>query len=99
MAYIYRRGSKWWCRVKEAGKWISCATPFSTSDPADQRKAKRFAERVQAKIQERRQDSIVVKAGPLTVKQYVTMWIQRRREADLDWKTDYGRLKHRKIKS
>jgi hypothetical protein len=94
MAYIYERGSKWWCRVKEMGKWVSYATPFSTADPVAPRKAKRFAETVQAKIEERHRGDGSIKAGPITVREYLASWIQKRRDADLDWKNDPGRLKH-----
>ena len=94
MAYIYQRGSKWWCRVKETGKWVSYATPFGTIDAGDQRKAKRFAESVQAKIEERLRGGVPVKAGPITVRQYLVIWIEKRRDADLDWKNDQGRFKH-----
>ena len=33
--------------------------------------------------------------GPLTVAQYATgTWIEKRKELDLDWRNDLGRLKH-----
>jgi hypothetical protein len=38
------------------------------------------SESVQAKIQERWQGGVAVKAGPSTTKQYVTTWIQKRCE-------------------
>jgi len=94
MAYIYKRGSKWWCRVKDAGKWVSTATPFGIDDPADKRKAKRFADSAQSKLDARRGGGAAVSSGPLTVRRYVASWVQKRREADLDWKNDQGRLKH-----
>jgi integrase len=94
MAYIYKRGSKWWCRVKDAGKWVSTATPFGIDDPADERKAKRFADSAQSKLDARRAGGAAISSGPLTVRRYAASWIQKRREADLDWKNDQGRLKH-----
>jgi hypothetical protein len=36
-----------------------------------------------------------VSGGPLTVAQYATgTWIEKRKELDLDWRNDLGRLKH-----
>lgn len=94
MAYVYQRGSKWWCRYKDAGKWVSACTPFGVGDPADKRKAKRFADAAQSKLDAHTATGAAVRPGAITVRQYIASWIQKRREADLDWKNDRGRLKH-----
>jgi hypothetical protein len=49
---------------------------------------------VQAKIEEQLRGGVPVKAGPITVRQYLAIWIEKRRDADLDWKNDQGRFKH-----
>jgi integrase len=93
-ASVYKRGYKWWARIKDAAwKWIGKPTPYTTSDPLGKRKAKRAAELAQNEVDRQRTNG-PVSIGVLTVRAYAKTWIAKRREADLDWKNDEGRLKY-----
>jgi len=94
MASVYARGGKWWCRLKdESNRWCSRPTPFRTDDPADKRKAKRYAEAAQRVIHERAASGTTAAAsGPLTFRKYIEAWLETRREAGHDWTADRGRL-------
>ncbi len=92
MAYVIKRGSKWWIRYKEAGKWQSSPTEFLVADATGKRNAKRLADSKQ-----RRVDAAAVPgaagAGPLTVKRYLReIWLPQREVEGQDWQADRGRL-------
>ena len=90
MASIYARGNQLWCRLKdESGTWISKRTPHQRGDEA---KADRYAAAAQRMLDSRRANG--ASAGPTTVRAYADTWIPKRREADLDWTNDQGRLKN-----
>ncbi len=97
MAYLIKRGNKWWCAFKRDDKWCREATPYAVNDAngkpdARMKKlAKNYADALQRGIAQRGAESLL---GPLTVKRYADAWLVRRRESDLDWKNDAGRLKH-----
>jgi integrase len=92
MAYVVKHHGRWWIRYKEGGKWKDKKTEFLLDDPNGQRKAKRYADTTQRLADARGAHAGGV--GPLTVKAYAKPWIDRRREAGLDWKNDQSRLEH-----
>jgi hypothetical protein len=78
-------------RIKEGGKWHSRATKYRVGSERD---AERYALRAQERI-DRRSAEVPASSGPLTVTQYaIGTWIEKRKELDLDWRNDLGRLKH-----
>jgi integrase len=75
MASVYLRGEKWWCRLKdETGAWISRPTEFAASD---KRKAQRYANAAQKKLDERRSGG---PGEPMTVAAYGEKWLAGREE-------------------
>ena len=108
MAYVYKRGNKWWCRIKQAGKWIGKPTPYRVDDPNGKRYAKRVADKAQDLVDRAGgRDATgdqAVPSGALTVERWAKTFITKRREtheADphqyRDWKTDEGRLNNHVI--
>jgi integrase len=92
VAYLVARGSFYWFRVKENGRWKGYRTDCRTSDPNGERNAQRIADRAQAKIDRRAASG--APAGPITLRAFAARWVVERRKADLDWKNDDSRLKH-----
>jgi integrase len=91
MSSIYPRGGRLWMRIKEGGKWHGRPTKYRVGSERD---AERYAVRAQERI-DRRSAEAPVPGGPLTVAQYaIGTWIEKRKELDLDWRNDLGRLKH-----
>lgn len=86
MSSIYARRKRLWCRVKDGQHWLSRKTPYNVGEEA---KAQRYAEAAQRRIDERGSPT-----GPMTVRRYAGEWIPKRRDADLDWKNDRGRLEN-----
>src|SRR5262245_65978302 len=85
-AVVWKRG-KWWLRVKgnkTLGKWSTHPTAEKTREDAQ-----RYADAAQSAIDKRNG-----KPGPkvLTLRDWIATWLERRREAGLDWKKDRGRL-------
>ena len=83
---LFKRG-KWWIRVrgnKVPGKWSAHPTAEKTREDA-----LRYAQAAQAAIDKRNSKLI---AGAFTLRDWVKTWLERRREAGLDWKKDRGRL-------
>jgi integrase len=95
MSYPYKRGNVWWIRTKHpiTRAWLSDKTPFKVDDPTGRLKAKRLAEKTQRDLDASASGSAPV-FGNLTVRGYAEVWIPKRRELDLDWKNDRGRLDH-----
>jgi len=99
MAYVIKRGNVWWVRYKDGGKWQSKPTEFRVNADADgkpepngHRNAKRLAKRMQERADASRATG--APSGPMTVAAYAEAWIAKRREANLDWTNDRGRLVH-----
>ncbi len=87
MGSKFKRGDKWYLSIKGAnGRWQQFATGTS-----DEREADKILADVEARAGAERD---LGSSGPMTVRSYAKGWIVRRREADLDWKNDDGRLQH-----
>lgn len=75
MASIFKKGGKWWARVKGhkvAGKWGAIPTPYK-SKPSEEDKALRFAIASQEAIDKRLAAGGF--GGPLTVGDYAERWL------------------------
>ena len=95
MAYVYARGNIWWFRVKDPAtkRWLSERTPHRVDDPNGKRKAKRAAEKTQARVNVVRATDGTAAPGPLTVREYTLgEWIAERAKSGHDWKADQGKL-------
>lgn len=88
MSSIYSRDGRLWCRLKGykvPGKWGSKRTPFVDGQEAE---ALEYAEEAQKIIDSKGQGG----PGALTVRGWAKPWLDERRDLDLDWKNDLGRL-------
>lgn len=87
MASVFLKRGKWWARIKgdkEPGKWSSVPT-----GETDREKALRYAAAAQKAIDKRRG---TVAPNELTLRDWIKVWLPRRREAGQDWRKDRGRL-------
>src|ERR1700689_2536811 len=87
---IYTRGNKLWISFKDAtGKWRDRSTGHRVGEEAAAQ-AKLDAVLAAVKAQQPK----VPGARTGSVRAYAADWIPKRREADLDWKSDESRLRH-----
>ncbi len=75
MASIFKKGAKWWCRLrglKKPDKWGNAPTPYkATQENAD--RALRYAETAQKKISAR-----ASVGGPMTIAKFAMSWLDKR---------------------
>ena len=70
MSSIYRKGAKFWMRLKDHGVWIDKPTRYK-ADEANRAHALKFAELAQKHLDQR--DHLVL--TPRTVAEYATVWL------------------------
>lgn len=90
MASVVLKRGKWWIRVKgnkTPGKWSAHPAP---ADAKTRDEAQRYADSAQAAINKRR--GIVTGPDALTLREWFKTWIEKRREAEKDWKKERGRM-------
>jgi integrase len=88
---VYTRGSKLWIRFRDAeGQWRDASTGYNVGqEELAQTMHDELVARVGAATK-------IVKHAPargLTVRAFVAVWLPKRRERGLDWKSDEGRLR------
>ena len=89
---VYIRGSKLWVRYRNAaGKWCDASTGLNVGQEA---LAQEAHDELVARVAATKRIDKHAPARGLTVRAYAATWIVKRRERDLDWKGDEGRLKH-----
>lgn len=74
MPSVYRKGGKWWCKLKGdkvPGKWSAIPTPYK-AEPELKEHARRWAEYGQKKIDAR---AALGPAGAITVANYADQWL------------------------
>ena len=89
---VYARGSKLWIRFRDVGgKWRDASTGYAVGQEA---LAQATHDEVVARVAASERTVKHAPARGLTVRAFAADWIVKRRERDLDWKGDQGRLKH-----
>jgi len=96
---IYARGNKLWIRFRDVGgKWRDASTGYQVGQEA---LAQAVHDEVTARVAavertEQVRHAPIAPRGPRTgtVRAFAAEWIVKRRERDLDWKSDESRLKH-----
>lgn len=87
MASVFFKRGKWWARIKgekHPNKWSSHPTTEKTKEDA-----LRFAKAAQRAIDKRRG---LRTPDVITLREWIGVWLERRKEAGHDWKKDRGRL-------
>jgi integrase len=88
---VFVRGKKLWIRFRDVdGVWRNVASGLVVGQ---ERLARAKFEALEAAAS-RATGATSNPAAPLTVRAYAESWIDGRRELDLDWKNDRGRLDH-----
>jgi hypothetical protein len=96
---VYARGKMLWIRFRDVGgKWRSASTGYSVGQ---EELAQAVHDEVAARIAasertEQVKHAPIAPSGPRTgtVRAFAVDWLVKRRERDLDWKSDESRLKH-----
>lgn len=87
---IFTRGSTLWIRFRGVdGKWRNTTTGYAVGQEA---LAQAVLDGVLARVRGASPGEVVT-VGPETVRAFAEPWIVKRRELDLDWKNDEGRLR------
>lgn len=92
MASVFRKGAKWWARLKGAkkpGKWGNVPTPYKHKDAGSDDAALRYAEAAQKAIDLRARAGL---APPLTVAVWALAWIEGRKSRIATWKDELGHV-------
>jgi integrase len=89
---VYTRGSKLWIRYRNAaGKWCDASTGLNVGQEV---LAQAAHDELVAKVGATKRIAKHTPAAGLTVTEFAAGWIVKRKERDLDWKGDEGRLHH-----
>lgn len=86
MSSVYQKRGRYFCRLKGykvAGKWSDVDTGETDRDDAI-----RWAREAQRHIDRKHK----IGHATLTLRDWIKSWLEKRREAGLDWKKDRGRL-------
>lgn len=98
MGSIVVRGAKLYAKIKNLeGEWQRHATGHPNT-PEGRRAVEAWIVKTERRLDaERAAISTGDATESLTVRRYSKSWLDKRREADLDWKNDRGRLEHHVI--
>jgi integrase len=89
---VYVRGKMLWIRYKDVGgKWRDSSTGLVVGQ---EELARAAHDEVVARVAATERATKHAPARGLTVRDFAAGWIVKRRERDLDWQADEGRLRH-----